>query len=65
MNQKNGNNNFDIVLEAEAILQAYSERCKVHIRKVKKEKNLKRKVWFSVFFVFGVAVAGFWFWFHV
>ncbi len=37
MNPKRENDNFDIVTEAEAVLSAYSERCKIYERRCSKK----------------------------
>ncbi len=39
MHRKSENNEFDIVLEAEAVLAAYSERCKIYSKKAEHRKR--------------------------
>lgn len=43
MNPKSENNKYDIVLEAEAVLLAYSERCKVYEKKSAKRQRASLK----------------------
>ncbi len=54
MNPKSENNKYDIVLEAEAVLAAYSERCKVYAKKSLKRRKrpLKKTLALLVFAAF-------------
>lgn len=43
MNSKSENNKYDIVSEAEAILAAYNDRCRVYTTKSKRRGKAKRR----------------------
>lgn len=57
MNQKSGNNKYDIVSEAEAVLDAYAQRCKIYARKAENRQQGRSKKVFWIFFGFGVLFA--------
>lgn len=51
MNQKSGNGKYDIVTEAEAVLDAYAQRCKVYAKKsAKRQRSKNGSVWFFIAF---------------
>ena len=57
MNSKSGNNKFDIVSEAEAVLAAYSERCRQNVVRTRKsQRPMQRFVWWAFLFVAIAAV---------
>ncbi len=61
MNSKSENNKFDIVSEAEAVLEAYAQRYKVYAKKSEKRKRGSGKIVFWMFFGMGIlAVLIYW-----
>ena len=57
MNQKSGNNKYDIVTEAEAVLAAYAQRCKVYVKKSEKRQRSRGKKTLWMFLGFGLIAA--------
>lgn len=61
MNSKSENNKYDIVSEAEAVLEAYARRCRSYTNKTEKRKRSRSKIIFWMFFVLGMfAVLLYW-----
>ena len=60
MNQKSGNNKFDIVMEAEAVLAAYAQRCKVYEKRAAKRQRKGGKVFWIFLGVGALAALIYW-----